>query len=51
VDTAAFTLADRQLVLARAHGFESWKRFANISKGLSARILSFRTSNGPPRPS
>src|ERR1700738_2681501 len=28
VDAPSFTLADAQLVLARAHGFESWPKFA-----------------------
>ena len=34
VNTASFTLADAQLVIARAHGFESWPKFAKHLEGL-----------------
>ncbi|HWZ33328.1 MAG TPA: ankyrin repeat domain-containing protein [Bryobacteraceae bacterium] len=37
VESAKFTLADAQLVIAREHGFESWPKFAKHLQGLTRK--------------
>jgi ankyrin repeat protein len=37
VDTASFTLADAQLVIARTYGFESWPKFTKHLQGLERK--------------
>ena len=44
-------LADAQFLIARAHGFASWPKFARHVDDLRRRIRRIRSSSRPPMPS